>query len=417
MRVLHLADLHLDSPMRGLSAHQDAPDAIASCTRDAFQNAVGFAVDEAVDLVLIAGDAYDGEWNDFSTGVFLARQLGRLRDARIPVVMVWGNHDRASLITDRLSLPDGVRVLALDRPETVVFEQLGVAVHGQSFGAREVPEDLAAAYPPARPDLVNIGLLHTSFAGGVGHDTYAPTSAAVLQRAGYDYWALGHVHMRSQVSRSPVAWYAGCVQGRSVKETGAHGGLLVRLERGEAPVVEEHDFDVLRFVAVTVDCAGESSINGVITRCRAKFAEAVGEADGRSVAARVTLEGATAAHRLLLAREDELVAGLQLAASDVGQDRLWLGRVSVETVEVQTQSAGDSELAGVLDAALADPRTKDELAGVLAELVELLPDAMLDAGASLSWLADSDTAWGRLAEKGRARLEDALGLLDGTDGG
>ena len=142
MRLLHLADLHLDSPMRGLSAHEGAPDTAASCTREAFEAAVRFALVESVDLVVIGGDVYDGDWQDFSTGVFFARQLALLRDGGIPVVVISGNHDAASRITRRLTLPEGTSTLSAKKPETVIFEELGVAVHGQSFATREVTENL-----------------------------------------------------------------------------------------------------------------------------------------------------------------------------------------------------------------------------------------------------------------------------------
>ncbi len=109
---------------------------------------------------MIAGDVYDGDWKDFSTGLYLRAQLARLREAGIEVVLIRGNHDAASVITRNLKLP-GIHVLRHDRPESVVLEDLGVAVHGQSFATRAVTENLAAGYPSPLPGLVNIGLLHT----------------------------------------------------------------------------------------------------------------------------------------------------------------------------------------------------------------------------------------------------------------
>ena len=187
MRLLHLADLHLDSPMRWLSVHEGVSDAAASCTREAFEAAVRFALAENVDLVVIAGDVYDGDWQDFSTGVFFARQLALLRDGEIPVVVISGNHDAVSRITRRLTLPEGASVLSAKKPETVLFEQLGIAVHGQSFATREVTENLAADYPPAVPDMINVGVLHTSLAGHPDHDAYAACSPQDLEPLGYDY--------------------------------------------------------------------------------------------------------------------------------------------------------------------------------------------------------------------------------------
>ena len=65
MKFIHTADIHLDSPLRGLSAYDDAPaERLRTATREAFQNLVSLAVEERVDFVVIAGDVYDGNWLD-----------------------------------------------------------------------------------------------------------------------------------------------------------------------------------------------------------------------------------------------------------------------------------------------------------------------------------------------------------------
>ena len=97
--------------------------------------------------MLIAGDLYDGDWRDYNTGLYLVRQLGRLRDHKIPVFVIAGNHDAANKMTRALRLPENVRFLTHERPETVHLEELGVAIHGQSFAKAAVMENLAAAYP------------------------------------------------------------------------------------------------------------------------------------------------------------------------------------------------------------------------------------------------------------------------------
>ncbi len=59
-KFLHTADIHLDSPLKGLEAHEDAPvEEIRGATRRAFDNLIDFAIEEEVDFVLIAGDLYD----------------------------------------------------------------------------------------------------------------------------------------------------------------------------------------------------------------------------------------------------------------------------------------------------------------------------------------------------------------------
>src|ERR1039458_5123458 len=134
MKLFHAADIHLDSPMRGLAAYDGAPvDDLRLATRGALRNLVDAAIDEQVDVVLIAGDLFDGDWSHYSTGVHFVREMGRLREAGIEVVMAAGNHDAESKLTKSLPWPDNVHVLSTHKPETVPFKKLGLAVHGQGY--------------------------------------------------------------------------------------------------------------------------------------------------------------------------------------------------------------------------------------------------------------------------------------------
>src|SRR3954471_23355287 len=182
MKLVHAADIHLDSPMHGLTAYDTAPvDELRLATRAALRGLVDLCLDEQADALLIGGDLYDGDWHDYATGAHFVREAQRLREAGIPVVIVTGNHDAASRITKALRLPDGVHVLPVDAPGTVVFEDLGLAVHGQGYATAAVTDDLSAAYPAPRSGLINVGLLPTSPDGRSAHPPYAPRRADRLR--------------------------------------------------------------------------------------------------------------------------------------------------------------------------------------------------------------------------------------------
>ncbi|HVC23734.1 MAG TPA: metallophosphoesterase, partial [Candidatus Dormibacteraeota bacterium] len=79
MKLLHAADLHLDSPLRGLVRYEGCPETDGQiATRRALDNLVRLARDEAVDAVLLAGDIFDSDWKDAATGLFFARQMATL---------------------------------------------------------------------------------------------------------------------------------------------------------------------------------------------------------------------------------------------------------------------------------------------------------------------------------------------------
>ena len=127
-KFLHAADIHLDSPQRGLDRYEGAPAAeCRAATRRALENLAELALAEKVAFVLIVGDLYDGEWNDYQTPLFFTRVMARLRDGGIPVYMIRGNHDAHNRMTRDLRLPDNVRILSADRAETIVQEDCGAA--------------------------------------------------------------------------------------------------------------------------------------------------------------------------------------------------------------------------------------------------------------------------------------------------
>jgi len=203
-KFIHAADVHLDSPLRGLARYESAPaESIRDACRRAFENLVDLAIEEKVAFVLLSGDLYDGDWNDYSTGIFFSRQMGRLNDHKIRVFTAAGNHDAANRITKALENPPNVKMLSSSKPETIKLDELMVAIHGQSFKEQHVYDNLAKDFPAAVPGFFNIGLLHTSLDGREGHASYAPCSKDDLTAKGYQYWALGHIHKQEYVSEDP----------------------------------------------------------------------------------------------------------------------------------------------------------------------------------------------------------------------
>lgn len=333
MRFIHAADIHLDSPLRGLSAYPDAPaQRLRSATREAFANLVTVAVDEAVDFMVIAGDLYDGDWKDHNTGLYFVREMGRLRRAGIPVYLLYGNHDAQSELTKRLQMPDNVYVFGAAKPETFRNDELRVALHGQSFKHAATMDNLAMAYPDPVPGYFNIGVLHTALQGNAAHAPYAPCSLDELHAFGYDYWALGHVHDYTVWRGASTVVFPGNIQGRHVRETGARGAVLASREEGAELNLERRYVDVLRWHVATVDVSLCQDYAQVIEAVQGALDDLLQEQDhDRPLAARVVLTGETPAHGELFGLEAQLRADVLASIAVLGNDRYWLEKVVLDT--------------------------------------------------------------------------------------
>jgi DNA repair exonuclease SbcCD nuclease subunit len=355
---LHAADIHLDSPLRKLPAYEGAPvEAVRSATRRALGNLVDYAVAEGVPLLLLAGDVYDGDWQDFQTGLHFAARMRDLRDAGVRVVLVRGNHDAQSAMTRSLTLPDNVTVLPSGAAGSVVFEDLGIAVHGRSYAVRDETENFVPGYPPPVPGLFNIGLLHTAVAGSQGHAPYAPCRLADLLAKGYDYWALGHVHEHAVLHAAPPVVYAGALQGRGVRETGPRGCVRVDVETAGAARVRHVPLDVMRWAVLDLDVSGAAGLPEACRALDAPLGAALDASGGLPLAVRLTLAGRCPAHAALAADPEALAAELRARAGDLSSGRAWVEKVVLHTAPSGEAGSGASGPAsdtplGALDRAL-----------------------------------------------------------------
>lgn len=388
MKFLHAADLHIDSPLKGLEAYEGAPlERLRGATRAAMENLVAMAIHEGVDFVLLAGDLFDGEWRDMHTGLWTARQFRRLAEHQIRVFVIRGNHDAPSVVCRSLRWPENVHVFDHDAAETVTIDELGVAIHGQSFSTQAVPEDLTERYPRPIEGRFNIGLLHTSLSGESIHDTYAPTTAARLASRGYDYWALGHIHKTEVVSQTPPIIMAGNTQGRHVNESGAKGCYLVHVEENRVRSVEFRPVDVLRWHRLNVTLEEETAtVDELVDLVRSRLADLHHQDDGRLTAVRLTIEGQTMLHATLTSRQ-----GRESFVAEVHNVANSLGDVWIERIRLRTHPPLD----------LAELRDGQDLLGDLIRRVDTLqnePDEQLQ-----KWMEENDL----FDAKTHSRMEDA----------
>ncbi|MGH8981093.1 MAG: metallophosphoesterase family protein, partial [Acidimicrobiales bacterium] len=366
--------------------------------------------DERVAAVVIAGDLYDGDRDDYQTAVFLQRQLHRLRDAGIRVVIVYGNHDAESEITRRLSLPDNTTVLPTDAPDVVIFEDLGVAFHGRSYPSRAVIEDITADYPAPRADLLNVGVLHTSLNGRPGHASYAPCTVDGLVRRGYQYWALGHVHLREVVDKDGTTIvFPGNICGRHVGETGSKGVTIVEYDGDRIDSAVHRDVAPVRWHRLDVDAADALSADDVTERVVERLA-AVRETEPAPLHA-VRLDVVTGSRAYGQWARDPEQWETQLRADAAGSDvDIWIERLDLRASERDRATVSDEALGAIAEsiARLRDEagrETVDELMAGLRSRFGPQRDAAIAMGA----IGLDQESFADLADAAEALLAAELG--------
>ncbi|MEN6616495.1 MAG: DNA repair exonuclease, partial [Syntrophorhabdus sp.] len=378
-KFIHAADIHLDSPLRGLSRYESAPAAtIRNASRKAFETLVDRAIEENAAFILLAGDLYDGDWKDYSTGIFLSKQLGRLKRHNIPVFAVAGNHDAANRMTKTLDVSSNMTILSPRKVETIKLDALNVAIHGRSFGPQHESENIAKSFPAGKKDLFNIGILHTSLNGREGHAVYAPCSLDDLRATGYQYWALGHIHQQEIVCEDPYVVFPGCIQGRHIRETGPKGCVLVTIDDNAVTGIENVPLDVVRWALCRIDVTDMNNMSEIFEKIRMMINDQRTCIDGRTLAMRIVLEGATPLADALAAYPERLDQQLRAIGAEASMDDVWIERIENNTTGKRDISTfpQDSAYGKLLNDILAIPDDPASIPGfddLLADLRQKIP--------------------------------------------
>lgn len=260
-----MADLHLDSPFKGISSiPKNRWKDIRESTFQAFQNIINYAVESKPDFVLIAGDIYDGENRSLRAQHLFQKGMEALHLENIPVFICHGNHDHLSGNWVRFQLPENVHVFAEEvETKTLSLHEKKVHITGFSYKERHIQEPMHSYYPIAKHNEIHIGMLHGSVEGNNEHDVYAPFRKRDLLEKGYHYWALGHIHKRQVIHSDPPIVYPGNTQSRHRNEKGVKGFYEVSLFNNQA---ELQFISSAAFIydELSIDCVGMIHANDLI---------------------------------------------------------------------------------------------------------------------------------------------------------
>lgn len=420
LRFMHAADLHLDSPFKGMSALPErVRERIRESTFEALKELVALAIQEQVDFVLISGDVYDLSDRSLRAQIRFQKALEQLAEQGIPTYIIHGNHDPEDGRAAKLDWPAAVHFFACDQVETISVEKphRGVIaqIHGISYRSSAVTDNLAVKFRVGRENVCQIGLLHTNVDGDPGHDNYAPCSKQDLLEAGMNYWALGHVHTRNVLHQQPAIVYPGNLQGRSIRETGPRGCFIVDMSEDGRAELTFHALDQVRWFLERLSVAGIQTEQELKDRLGEQLERIRAEADGRDAVVRLVLEGRSAVHSLL--RKGR---ALQELTAELREDEDERSRfVWVESIEDRTASELDLEALQQEKSFLGDLLRYSAALQVDDEALALFASEALAALQSLPQAAGDPAAAEpeRLREWLRAAQELAADLLSADGGG
>lgn len=402
IKILHTADVHLDSPLKSLALRdEELRSRVQTATRAAFSRIVDTALAEEAAALLIAGDLFDGAERSARTAAFLTAELDRLRARGIRVFYIKGNHDAENPISGELEMPDNVHVFDGRGGKAQLADDIWI--HGVSFAGRQAMDSLLPKYPAPVAGAVNIGMLHTSLSGARGHDPYAPCSVSDLKAQGYDYWALGHVHRRQVHSESPWIVMPGTPQGRHIGEAGPKSASLVTI--GQQIEVEEVPTSIIEFIQLELPVAadGDDELRDLIRASLHQLGDRMTSDFG---ILRLVLTGDAPRRWQILRDRDFWSETATRIARET--DRLWLEKLVIDFSEGTTAGQGASdELAQIMATIRQEPGftqlCRENLEELLEELSPQQRRLLVPDESSLATLAERLAAAG--AERVLARMK------------
>src|SRR5688572_4138274 len=300
LRFIHAADLHLDSPFRGLAnTSTKLRDELQAATLGAFERIVDHTIESKADFLVLAGDLYDSKDRSLRALVAFRRQMERLAERDISVYIVHGNHDPLNGWGSEFQLPPNVTTFSgkTDSEPFVRHGRLLATVTGVSYTRERVTDNLAISFHRTEEAPYSVAVLHANVGSHTGHADYAPATLDDLAATGFDYWALGHVHTRSILATQPsTVVYPGNPQGRNARECGPRGCYQVDVDIHGRSHLQFVETNLVRWAHIEVSIREESRIDALMNTLQERAQTAAAEFEGQTVL-RCTLTGNGPLHR------------------------------------------------------------------------------------------------------------------------
>jgi len=389
LRFIHAADLHLDSPFRGLGeASAGLRNQLQSATLAALSRVVDHTINAKADFLIIAGDIYDSKDRNLRALVSFRKEMERLAERNIPAYIVHGNHDPLNGWGSGFQLPPNVITFG-GRVDTEPYIRRGrevAEITGVSYTRERVTDDLASMFKPKKNAPYSIAVLHANVGHQSGHADYAPTTVGELSSAGFNYWALGHVHTRSVLETEPcMVVYPGNTQGRNPREDGPRGCYQVDVDTYGRASLEFVDTSVARWTHLELSIRNCSTMDQLVDFMLEKARAQSSAFDGPTVA-RCTIRGNGSLHRDLqrdgMNEELREILGSAVIAESV---RVATGsELDLESL-IRTETVV-SDFLKLSECAIKEPESRQRLAETLIPLFRRKEMPPMDDGKLREWI-------------------------------
>lgn len=253
MKILHMADCHLDSAME-----THLPASTAKKRRGelllTFRAVIERAYELGVSVVLIAGDLFDTPSPQGSTLTYVLSTINDYPDIRF--VLIEGNHDVGALRS--ATLPENLVFAA--KGEKKVLHVEDVSVYALGYGA----DSALICALEMHEGRKNILVAHGTLGNECGDEEII--SRAALEKMPIDYLALGHYHSHraEKLSARCTACYAGVPEGRGFDEAGLCGFVLLDTETMSASFVPAARRTLHRITVDITACGTQRDIENAI---------------------------------------------------------------------------------------------------------------------------------------------------------
>lgn len=265
IKIVHISDLHLDTPFAGCDLKERSER--RSELRDGLSAVCAYCKENAVQLLLIAGDLFESDYTSRETARFVAQCLGTIPETRVFIAP--GNHDpyNAASPYRYCQFPDNVHIFSSETLESVEIPELSAAVYGYAFTGESMTENPVNGIHPFDTGRINILVAHGDY--DVPRSPYYNISSSDISASGLDYVALGHIHKPSGIMKAgdTVRAYSGCLIGRDFGECGEHGMIVGEISKEHGAILEYVPVTRASFEELRTD-ADEGSIDEITARVK-----------------------------------------------------------------------------------------------------------------------------------------------------